>query len=143
MSENKHTPGPWLYRPYQHDDWGVVRSTSEVEGSCPIVASARSGGYPTEEELAEHRCNQTDPYEANARLIAAAPDLLEALKSAVRIAEEARREWDATPAGMRAGKILIALSGGCKGYRRDIDAIHAAIAKAEGRSGPDERETAE
>lgn len=19
------TPGPWLYRPHEHDDWGVVR----------------------------------------------------------------------------------------------------------------------
>lgn len=60
-------------------------------------------------------------------------ELLAALRAAVRIAEEARREWDAAPNGMRAGKLLIALGGGCKGYRADIDAIHAAIAKAEGR----------
>ncbi len=31
---------------------------------------------------------------------------------------------------MRAGKILIALSGRVKGYRSDIDSIHALIAEA-------------
>lgn len=59
------------------------------------------------------------------------PDLLNALRSAVLIADEAREEWDKAPSGMRAGKILIALSGGCPGYRADIDAIHAALKKAE------------
>lgn len=57
-------------------------------------------------------------------------DLLKALESAIRIAEEARLEWDRAPSGMRAGKILIALSGGCPGYRADIDAIHDTIRKA-------------
>lgn len=52
---------------------------------------------------------------------------LEALHRAVKIAEEARQEWDAAPSGMRAGKILIALSGGCPGYRRDIDEIHEVL----------------
>ncbi len=61
-----------------------------------------------------------------------APQLLEALKAAVKIANEARIEWDEAPNGMRAGKILIALAGGCPGYRADIDAIHAVIAKATG-----------
>lgn len=58
-------------------------------------------------------------------------ELLTALKSAVRVADEARDEWDKAPSGMRAGKLLIALSGHLKGYRPDIDAIHEAIAKAE------------
>lgn len=61
-------------------------------------------------------------------------ELLAALKSAVAIAEEARKEWDAAPSEMRAGKILIALGGGLRGYRSDIDAIHGAIAKAEAES---------
>lgn len=54
-------------------------------------------------------------------------DLKTALKRAVAIAEEARQEWDAAPSGMRAGKILIALSGGCPGYRKDVDEIHEAL----------------
>jgi hypothetical protein len=59
-----------------------------------------------------------------------ADDLLNALKSAISVADEARDEWDRAPAGMRAGKLLIALSGHLPGYRGDIDAIHAAIKKA-------------
>lgn len=55
---------------------------------------------------------------------------LAALQSAIAVADEARREWDAAPNGMRAGKILIALAGGCRGYRADIDKIHAAAGTA-------------
>lgn len=59
-----------------------------------------------------------------------ADDLLEALEAAVKIADEAREEWDKAPSGMRAGKLLIALSGHLKGYRLETDAIHAALAQA-------------
>lgn len=58
--------------------------------------------------------------------------LIAALQSAVKIAHEARVQWDEAPSGMRAGKLLIALSGKCPDYRADIDAIHAAISKATG-----------
>lgn len=55
-------------------------------------------------------------------------DALEAaLRSAIKIAEEAADEWDKAPSGMRAGKILLALAGHVKGYRADITAIHAAL----------------
>lgn len=54
----------------------------------------------------------------------------EALQRAVKIAEEARVEWDSAPSGMRAGKIIIALSGAARGYRSDIDEIHDALARA-------------
>lgn len=53
-----------------------------------------------------------------------------ALAHAIKVAEEAREEWDEAPSGMRAGKILIALAGGCPGYRRDIDDIHEALARS-------------
>lgn len=53
--------------------------------------------------------------------------LREALVAAVHVAELARQEWDAAPAGMRAGKMLIALSGGIPGYRQDTDLIHAVL----------------
>ena len=59
---------------------------------------------------------------------------VDALKAAIRIADEAREEWDRAPSGMRAGKILIALAGGCPGYRADIDAIHAVLKAAEASS---------
>lgn len=64
----------------------------------------------------------------NALSASLAAALAEALRTAIKIAGEARREWDAAPSGMKAGKLLIALSGGCKNYRVDIDHIHAALA---------------
>lgn len=51
-----------------------------------------------------------------------------AVATAIKVADEAREEWDKAPEGMKAGKLLIALSGGLPGYRRDIDSIHAALA---------------
>lgn len=54
-------------------------------------------------------------------------DMETALRRAIKIADEAREEWDKAPNTMRAGKILIALSGNCPGYRRDIDEIHEAL----------------
>lgn len=54
--------------------------------------------------------------------------MLEQLKKAVEIAEEAREEWDKAPQGMRPGKLLVALAGHCMGYRADIKAIHDLIA---------------
>jgi hypothetical protein len=61
-------------------------------------------------------------------------DLQTALARAIEIADEAREEWDKAPSGMRAGKILIALSGNCPGYRRDIDEIHEALRAAQTRA---------
>jgi hypothetical protein len=76
----KHTPGPWTYRPLTHDDWGTVRSLT----NSAIVAVARAGGLGIdEEELDRHRRQKTDPYEANGRLIAAAPEMLDALWGAL------------------------------------------------------------
>jgi hypothetical protein len=57
-------------------------------------------------------------------------ELATALRSALAIAREAREEWDKAPSGMRAGKLLIALGEGLKGYRPETDAIHAVLAKA-------------
>lgn len=65
-----------------------------------------------------------------AKVSATEGELLAALVLAIKVADEARKEWDGAPSGMRAGKILIALSGGLPGYRQDTDAIHAVLAKA-------------
>lgn len=77
MSE--HTKGPWDYRPKEYDDWGVVRGAPDPDGRAWIVTQARAGREVSEDELAEHRKNGTDPYEGNARLIAAAPAMYDAL----------------------------------------------------------------
>jgi|SRR5882724_488584 len=59
----EHTPTPWAYRPYRHDDWGWIRATIKVDGVYPIAAIAR--GY-SRDSFDEHRRNGTDPYKANA-----------------------------------------------------------------------------
>lgn len=66
-----HTEGPWRYRPCKLDDWGVVRSTDGT-----LIAQARSAAWLDDKVLDAHRQARTDPAEANARLIAAAPTLL-------------------------------------------------------------------
>ena len=68
MSETKHTPGPWRFY------------TDPQPNGCPIVGNGRglmlamlahSVNYP----------DQRDEANANARLIASAPELLEALRA--------------------------------------------------------------
>lgn len=106
MSEGKWTPGPWAYRPHELDDWGtvwaangrVVATASLAQSNCTL-SHARHSGY--------------DPVEANAHLIAAAPDMAEALEAVTR---KAVNIWGAAP--------------------DDIDIINAlaALAKARGES---------
>ena len=83
MSESKHTPGPWVaFEPYTSDNhgdrWmiftGVEGEKSWVyEGACFI---------------AEIACGDAVHEEANARLIASAPDLLAALLKLRRICSD-------------------------------------------------------
>lgn len=84
MSETKHTPGPWAYRPQKYDDWGYVRGPEQDDGFQPFICQAKDMRAMDDDVLNEHRRNGTDPWEANARLIAAAPDLLAASESMER-----------------------------------------------------------
>lgn len=68
MSETKHTPGPWK----------VVRcNPSPTSGE--VMISGSNPGY-----LAEVRDCRSGDVDANAHLIAAAPELLDALQGLVR-----------------------------------------------------------
>ena len=64
--DTKHTPGPWTYSKEQTTN-GHAHMVRQSSGES--VANVRSHNRPTEEA------------QANARLIAAAPELLEALKA--------------------------------------------------------------
>lgn len=84
---SKHTPGPW-----QHS---VKLSGSENHRGFRIWGAdgwALADVQPADEDGTEG--------EANARLIAAAPDLLEALKGVLRVADRKTDEFDAARAAI-------------------------------------------
>lgn len=92
--KSNHTPGPW------HVGYGTK--------VCAVYMKPASKGWLVRDQVA--RFDRTDEGMANARLIAAAPDLLAALKS------------------MFDSAVIIGSPVG------DMNAAEAAIAKAEGRS---------
>ncbi|MGE3279927.1 MAG: hypothetical protein AB7H90_01035 [Alphaproteobacteria bacterium] len=100
-----------------------------------ISAEAEVSGHIYRRHIAEVRL-WDEQAKDDARLIVNAvnahDDLVAALRAVVALADEAFKEWDRDN-DPRVGKILNALAGRVKGYRPDIDAIHAALAKAEGR----------
>ena len=102
-STNEHTPGPWAAR-----DLG--RGTVEVIGGGDLIARL----WRTRVWLLPSEQGGDLPAEANARLIAAAPELLEACQEALALISEFELE---------------ALDG-----RDEVpDLLRAAVAKAEGR----------
>lgn len=70
MSEAKHTPGPWSIQEYSNfSGWSV---------SAPVRGCIAERWYPTSDAV--ERIYPKDEMAANARLIAAAPEMLEALR---------------------------------------------------------------
>lgn len=67
MSAAKHTPGPWFQHHSEHSI-RVCNGKHESEEGCQAIAEAEIIGYQRSES------------EANARLIAAAPEMLHALE---------------------------------------------------------------
>ena len=98
----KHTPGPWTVHP-RFDDGAEVRSRAQVAW-CGVASTYGASGDQTID--AAEAC-------ANARLIAAAPDLLAACEGAVNMCPR-----DCTP-GWYCGVCGV---------------LFAAIAKAKGKT---------
>lgn len=105
---SKHTPGPWtvFYKP-KYDEWHV--SVPRAPGGGMKLALF-ADGCPT----GEH----------DARLIAAAPDLLAAIKVAVQLAEVAS-DWNLDE---------VEIDGEMVRTHDLAERFRAAIAKAEGSS---------
>jgi hypothetical protein len=81
-----HTPGPW--------SWKIEPQAYPESDDADLPAVVRSANGKEVVTIYERYCTDGD-YEANARLIAAAPDLLDALKrleSTARILPESMDE---------------------------------------------------
>ena len=116
MSQAQHTPGPWAATP------GVIPESWHIDADCGQMIAFLTLDKPH--------------LQANARLIAAAPDLLAALEHSVEgaeyaafdawvsahcpsgDAEEVQRKWEA--------------SIDCEDFRDTWQSARAAIAKAKG-----------
>lgn len=70
MNDAKHTKGPWIHSKHGFN----VLTADEMHSICAVHAP--NPGYTSEKDVQEHL--------ANARLIAAAPDLLEALRDLIQ-----------------------------------------------------------
>lgn len=80
--ETKHTPGPWRT--------GTPYATGGNQ--CRRVPIVGGDNGPDEEVIAVVGGGLASPCDANARLISAAPELLEALEDLASLAEAAMRE---------------------------------------------------
>ena len=74
MTQGKHTPGPWVVS----KDSNKVRRIFAGESGPQVATASVFANWMPVERLAEAHATA----DANARLIAAAPDMLEALQSA-------------------------------------------------------------
>tara|TARA_R110002153_G_scaffold105388_1_gene243772 strand:- start:18 stop:356 length:339 start_codon:yes stop_codon:yes gene_type:complete len=112
MSEPKHTPGPWLQA---KNDPSFVYALNQ-EGYNRFALSVQRG---TDEDGVS---TTHDERAANGQLIAAAPDMLEALEAAIKC---------------RMVPITSASEGGASAHSEQVrvaDRIRAAITKAKGKS---------
>jgi hypothetical protein len=99
-----HTPGPWQINRGADGELQIYT----LVGQSPTVIADLFGYDP----------DSTEEYEANARLMAAAPDLLERCRMSLQDARDALDgEWKPTP----------------EGWQSIIDDLEAVLAKATGR----------
>ena len=74
-TKSKHTPGPWKTSHELGDGISIVRQIGEGNNLLPVAIAVFTKNYNTENIVVA---------KANARLIAAAPDLLGACKEALK-----------------------------------------------------------
>ena len=77
----KHTPGPWRIQEQIDKETGMVYLSGHNWGYFAGVIVEMDGGFPSKEG------------QANARLIAAAPELMEALKALISEHQDDPESW--------------------------------------------------
>ncbi len=115
MSEGKHTPGPWRWQIHDHSA-ASLGGDQCVEENHVLTVSPCKSCQKRAERWEWGRC--LTPNEANAALIAAAPDMLEALEGLLE-------KYPVVPASQLLGDEI-------KEQSQRLSAARAAIAKAKG-----------
>ena len=87
--KTQHTPGPWEYRPIKNRVAAIILGSKEIGNTAPEIFA---GKLVVARAYDPHRLSEG---EANARLIAAAPRLLEALVSLVQFLDTCPESFDA------------------------------------------------
>ena len=93
---SKHTPGPWCFS--ESDTYGDTRFYVAQSANAPYTPNYSDVATLIAETVSSER---KAIQEANARLIAAAPKMLEALKAVVRVADRATVEFDLARAAIK------------------------------------------
>jgi hypothetical protein len=95
----QHTPGPWD----DNDNGLIVGNLDDYEHEAPFVC-----------DVCDSPLEYTDQERANARLIKAAPDMLEALELCQEVLTELARVDDGTPSisALNAARAAIAKATG-------------------------------
>ncbi len=88
---SKHTPGTWLWD--EPENWLGLSARVFVREPYGMIAQVQISGWKPKSMAL-----------ANARLIAAAPDLLAALEGVLRVADRATVEFDAARAAIKLAK---------------------------------------
>lgn len=128
--ETKYTPGPWWASRSKITGSWSVRTLRDNDAEDSRHVGCDTGAYVCM-GVGDHTEQRTsgDTYEANARLIAAAPEMYEALKAAERAAQELLD----TPWLPSQGTTLDEITSVKRLALDARDAARAAIAKAEGK----------
>lgn len=88
MSEAKHTPGPWEAEKFGAIHGGEDQQYFRGRRRSQVATACLAGNIHDDER------------DANARLIAAAPDLLEALKEVIALSDRKHEAWDKAKAAI-------------------------------------------
>jgi len=122
-----HTPGPWKVHTKKNGTLGI--DAKEPDGS--YCQPARVNGDPEDKVYGPTT-------RANARLIAAAPDLLKKCQQIVAWLDKLARHSEGQAATTRFETMREACLADAKNYRATAKDVQAAIAKATGGNSPAE-----